>query len=399
MEKIVLSNVGGISDIGIEFTSGLNIICGENGIGKSTILKSVAQVFFPYRAVITRRSSAESGKLAGSYNFNNVSFQFSYDISKFFPLGDDQLVYSFDMREMLKSVIFIQPDRDFNYTQLNAIERNPSRGVWDVQNVTFEKYRFDVLKQWFVNRSLFSGLDNSLEHHQIENLTTAKNAIGLLDPSTKFFSIDAKTFDITLLSKGEKIYLEYLSSGYKSCVFLIWQIIAEIEFRFSEDKVPAKDFSGIILIDELDVHLHPIWQSRIANAVAKTFPKSQIIITTHSPHVLQTAEANSVVALQTNSSNEQFVKHFKLGEFGFMGWSVEEILKDVMGLKDSISPVLDSRLKAIDNAIEEDDGDAAREAYEQLDDMLHPSSPLRKIYKLQLAGLGVEVHDKANPQT
>lgn len=57
------------------------------------------------------------------------------------------------------------------------------------------------------------------------------------------------------------------------------------------------DFDGIIMIDEIDIHLHPQWQAKIVNVLKETFPNAQIIATTHSPSVLQTAKAEEIIPL------------------------------------------------------------------------------------------------------
>ena len=80
--------------------------------------------------------------------------------------------------------------------------------------------------------------------------------------------------------------------------------IKEIEFRFKEQNVLAEEFDGIILIDEVEIHLHPEWQEKIISILRETFPCAQFIVTTHSPHVIQTAEPNQVIALQLQDDND-----------------------------------------------------------------------------------------------
>ena len=74
-----------------------------------------------------------------------------------------------------------------------------------------------------------------------------------------------------------------LSDGYKSCIFILLGIIKEIEYRFPD--INAIDFNGLIMIDEIDVHLHPQWQAKLVSVLKETFPNAQIIATTHSPSV------------------------------------------------------------------------------------------------------------------
>ena len=68
-----------------------------------------------------------------------------------------------------------------------------------------------------------------------------------------------------LQTPSGQIYFEYLSSGFKSLIILFLGIIMEIEFRFGDQDIKVEDFDGIIIIDEIDVHLHPTWQTQIIN--------------------------------------------------------------------------------------------------------------------------------------
>ena len=59
-----------------------------------------------------------------------------------------------------------------------------------------------------------------------------------------------------------------------------------------------KEFDGIIVIDELELHLHPEWQTKIYFALQEIFPNVQFIITTHSPHIVQSAKGNKLLHWQ-----------------------------------------------------------------------------------------------------
>ena len=80
--------------------------------------------------------------------------------------------------------------------------------------------------------------------------------------------------------------------------------------RYGEDGLFSPDATqvlapGIVLIDEIDAHLHPSWQREIGPWLTKLFPKLQFIVTTHSPYVCQTAVQGSVWALPAPGSDAQ----------------------------------------------------------------------------------------------
>ena len=101
-----------------------------------------------------------------------------------------------------------------------------------------------------------------------------------------------------------QIYFEYLSSGFKSCVCLVIGLIKEIEYRFKNPYVAANSFSGVVVIDEIDIHLHPDWQSRLINLLVTIFPKAQFIAATHSPHMVQAARPKEIIALEADEKGK-----------------------------------------------------------------------------------------------
>ena len=177
--------------------------------------------------------------------------------------------------------------------------------------------------------------------------------------------------------QGE-IYFEYLSSGFKSIIYLLFSTIKEIEFRFKEHNLKAKDFDGIILIDEIEIHLHPEWQEKITNILRTTFPSVQFILTTHSPHVIQTAEPSQVMPLQLDEHNNVILcKELQTNKYGFKGWTIEEILYDVMGMHTMRSEMYHELIKNFE--------EEAKSIYAELNQLLHPQNPQRKLLCFQLA--------------
>lgn len=82
--------------------------------------------------------------------------------------------------------------------------------------------------------------------------------------------------------------IEMLSDGYKTSLAMILDIAIRMVEANPDAGVEALQTSGIVLIDEIELHLHPSWQQRIIKDLTKTFPNVQFICTTHSPQVLST---------------------------------------------------------------------------------------------------------------
>ena len=86
------------------------------------------------------------------------------------------------------------------------------------------------------------------------------------------------------------------------------------------------DKPGILIVDEIDVHLHPSWQRRIIPALTKNFPNLQIFCSTHSPLMLAGLGEGQVQLLNRDADGKVVVSP---NRWDMAGWSAEEILRSV----------------------------------------------------------------------
>lgn len=112
-------------------------------------------------------------------------------------------------------------------------------------------------------------------------------------------------------SNGNQLTVEDLSDGYRSIISMMFEIIRLMGFTVPYEEIFNDDATqiiarGIVLIDEVDAHLHPTWQRQIGLWFREHFPNMQFIVTTHSPLVCQAAEHGSVWRLPAPGSDEEF---------------------------------------------------------------------------------------------
>lgn len=93
--------------------------------------------------------------------------------------------------------------------------------------------------------------------------------------------------------KGVKVPLEHISAGHKSIIAMIGDMMIRLFDSQPEVDDPI-DLQGVVLIDEIEAHLHPRWQREFPKLLSKIFPKVQFIITTHSPIPLLGVPSNSI---------------------------------------------------------------------------------------------------------
>ncbi len=109
---------------------------------------------------------------------------------------------------------------------------------------------------------------------------------------------------------GADVAIEELSDGFRSILSLILELIRQLALHYGSehvfDSTSTKVIApGIVLIDEVDAHLHPSWQSRIGLFLRACFPAIQFIVTTHSPLVCQAAEVGSVFQLPRPGTGDE----------------------------------------------------------------------------------------------
>jgi len=103
-----------------------------------------------------------------------------------------------------------------------------------------------------------------------------------------------------------------MSDGYRNALALLSDILRHLIKAFGVDNLTNRDEdgklfitrSGVILIDEIDAHLHPAWQRRIGFWLKRHFPRIQFIVTTHSPLICQAADDNGLFVLPECGDNE-----------------------------------------------------------------------------------------------
>lgn len=173
-----------------------------------------------------------------------------------------------------------------------------------------------------------------------------------------------------------------LGYGYQSMLSWVVDLCKRMFERYSQSANPLEE-SAIVLVDEIDLHLHPKWQRDIIAFLSKAFPNTQFIVTTHSPLVIQSMdnvnlyvlhrEDDKIIAERSNTSN-------------FKGWTIEEILRDTMRLESDIhSNEYQHYIQIFDKGLDTNDKEQVREAYKALCKMLHPTNPIRRLLEMQIS--------------
>ena len=162
---------------------------------------------------------------------------------------------------------------------------------------------FQGLFEWFYfkeNEELREQRERRDFGYQLDELSNLRRAISSMldDVSEPHIEMDPPRFVVSVRMgrKSEKLALDQLSGGYRAVLALA----ADLAWRMAQGN-PHLDnpleSEAVVLIDEVDLHLHPSWQQRILDDLIRTFPNTQFIVSTHSPQVLTTVKPERIVEL------------------------------------------------------------------------------------------------------
>lgn len=128
--------------------------------------------------------------------------------------------------------------------------------------------------------------------------------------------IDQNRFELKVGHHTHKFPAVALSHGYQSTLAWIADLIGHVMWE-AKDAIEADDIEGLVLIDEIDLYLHPTWQAGLIPALRRTFPKVQFVATTHSPVVLSSLTPDEIVVVDQHPVTgdvERFVHDPETGQ-------------------------------------------------------------------------------------
>ena len=154
-----------------------------------------------------------------------------------------------------------------------------------------------------------------------------------------------------------------LSDGYKAFIGWVGDLIGHLA-DVAPPKSALEDIPGIVLVDEIDLHLHPAWQRDVVPTLARVFPKLQFVLTSHSPLVASTVKRQNVFVTETAEDGTATVK--QLREYVF-GRSAEQLLlSSYFGLTTTRPTAFHAEAEKLFERIASGESEAAIEYLERL---------------------------------
>ncbi|OWY23740.1 ATPase [Sphingobacteriales bacterium UPWRP_1] len=387
IEELTLENIKGFEKISLKFSDKKDpvrwiTLLGENGGGKSTVLQSLGLLLagpenvnkllpVPYGWV---RKEGVPGKLTirihqgendpGTYGEKKESKSFGYT---YFVTGSQQT--SVRNKVYTEPIILENPERRLTWLKQNALTSKGkgwfAAGYGAFRRLTREsrviiptitsqerhnnfttQFKEDEalssFEQWMVylDYRIAKG-ENDSKSKARRQLDIAVEAINKILPEGVRYDSVAEDGKILFDVNGIKVSTIGLSDGYRSILALIGDLIWRLLDHFPNSNDPLKE-EGVVLIDELDIHLHPVWQRNIAMLLREQFPKIQFIVATHSPMITAGAGPDALTYRFVFDGNKTQVNEVK--ELAFL--SVDKILASpAFGLVSPFSPQTEMQIQ------------------------------------------------------
>jgi predicted ATPase len=317
LRRLTLENFRGFESLDLELHPQLTVLVGANGSGKTSILEALVAMLD--RATYEHESD-EDTPLVSAFDtrLGRRGFSIGLDVD----VLDEPATFRIDEGGKKK--------HDLTLKLREALDAEPAVALCAysvLRHVTVklpnppeaEEYGFSVdlglskvARQW-LGRSDFSpffawflrqeDIENELRRDQPAyrdpTLEVTRKAIEGLMPgytSLRVRRAHTKTPRFTLTKGDQELDFDRLSEGERALAVLVGDIARRTTAPGNAPD-PAKN-KGIVIIDEIDLHLHPKWQANVLPALLGTFPEIQFIVTTHSPLVLSQVDAECVRLLQ-----------------------------------------------------------------------------------------------------
>jgi predicted ATPase len=353
IQKAEIKNIRSIVDFEIEFKkpAGWHVLIGDNGAGKTTIIRSMALALIGLPQAQGLRANWDDW-VKRYENNGNIKLYLSESVNS--AMYESELKFTELDKPRLSGGLRVTPQPtgmllNWEPAQTVSISGNGWSNTFGSFSVAFGSYRrFDSgNEQWkkiFENPSFaslaahlsvfgediaFTEVISWLKYLDYQSLEENKGSRHTLESINKL--INHKDNDESFLPhnttlenvNSEGVFLKdgngiimsvnQMSDGYRSALSLLFELIrqfvrvygAEKVFKNFEEGKMEIDLPGVVLVDEIDAHLHPTWQTRIGQWFLKYFPKLQFIVTTHSPLVCRAAENGSIWRLAAPGSDEK----------------------------------------------------------------------------------------------
>jgi predicted ATP-binding protein involved in virulence len=381
LESLRLQNFRGFEDAILPLDRPLTVLFGENGSGKSSVLMALALcISAVLDPILKNRRSAywsptdddirrteRQSTMALTFRHDNQSLRGTFIQQRLAPsmMGQFQAISQIILKGTPFLCIYHSANRTVDRVH-DILEKEAAKeprqidsqwGLADSLNAgglgfrTFFlwfKEREDAENRRKVQEKNFSAVD--------PHLSAVRAAIEGLFPTYTNPRIQHDPLRLEITKGDQPLSMDQLSDGEKQVLVMTADIARRLSMVYPNETNPLEQ-EAVILVDEVELHLHPLWQRKILPAWRRIFPGCQFIVTTHSPQVISEVPNDAVFLVK----DFQFVRPGAPTE----GRDSNSILEETMGTPER-PPEIKAELANIASLIDEEKYGQARDSLDKL---------------------------------
>lgn len=404
IDKLYLNDFKGIHKLELDLQGKSTVLYGINGVGKSSVLEAINLLY----ANVINRLVKQRFKQAINMETMDIKYgKASAQIKVDFRFGNEEDIYSYmrkvnvsgsrlhDVKELERVVLHYEKeylikdevDEDNNIVQLGdrcnipifvnygvnrlvlktpmRIRKKESYG----QFAAFEKaienqIAFSKLFEWFLEQELYEVTQQKMNpKYQDVPLNAVKRAMLAMLDGFKDVHVATRPYSMKVYKGEEVLDILQLSDGEKCTLALFGDLARRLAIANPSMDNPLNGI-GVVLIDEIELHMHTSWQRKVITVLKETFPNVQFIITTHSPQVLGEIDTDFNVFALNRSNNEITCDIMS----GFFGLDTNTVLEDALKT-DSLNVNIKEKVQMMYQYIEERNYQKAEKVIGEIDDL------------------------------
>ena len=394
-EQLYLFNYKAIEEMNIQFGAGVNLLIGDNGVGKTTILEAMTVALGDYLnglSKIAKTGVKSTDVRIGTHVLSDASQGVVYStpviIKARFQYGKNKLtgeVTRKDETSSSKTRFLGKEVAQYANTLVNDIHAElplfcyfstsrlapPKREDFGTASNNklndrrcgyigcFES-NLDIktIQAWCLKMEMAAFQQKKcIREYEAFKKIVSDFMLHMNELEEKPEVYYSRAFETIVYSEnGNTLPVHYLSAGYQS---LLW-IIMNMAFRLALLNPGKEDLGaigGVVLIDEIDMHLHPKWQWKVIGALRDTFPKIQFIMATHSPIIISSSRNVNLIQI-----DEKQKVHYLPEAYAYSVEDVLELRQESVGTPKELKKVC----QMFETAFNEENYEMAKKVIEQM---------------------------------
>ncbi len=315
LKRIKLTNIRSIEELDLSFTGAdgdirkWTLLLGENGCGKTSVLRSMALVVAGSRALPellprpetwirlgAKECAIEAALVTAKGEERSIALRWKRGQHIRDIFGQNQ-----EAMDQIDAALE-HSNRNYFLIGYGATRRLAGSRSASPNREAFEHPRAQCVSTLFSNDAVLNPLDTwamDLDYRRKEEgLDAVRTALKDLLPGVSLTRIDREQRELIFATQDGELPLDQLSEGYQNMAAWCGDLLYRITEVYKDYKSPLSA-RGLLLIDEIDLHLHPVWQRVLREFLNRKLPHFQIFATTHSPLTAQQAGEGELFFLQT----------------------------------------------------------------------------------------------------